>query len=476
MGPAKPIFMKKKSRFSLFRTLVTALCIVFAIGIIYVVVMAKIDSRPLDIAGVLKEGTRRLVNIKKPGEYVFKHRDSITILCIGLDESRDHRGIAHHKGSRTDTLFLLHLQKNGNRLGVLSIPRDTLVYLSDGYGRGKINSAYPLAFLDEYEDSDNNYEQAKATGVKQVRETAEEFMGVPVDYYVLIKITGAREFADAIGGLTMDVEKDMDYDDNWGNLHIHLKKGRQKLSGQQVVGYARFRHDEEGDWGRIRRQQQVLKALVKKLKEPSNVMRINKIAKVIETNIETDIPFKELVDLALVYKNFNKENMVRGVITGTDDMWGGAAVIIPTESEKERLIARILRDPEHLKPEDMRIRVHNGCGIDGLAHNIADKLREKGYDVVDVGNAEKEDVEKTEIVDHYRNNAGAKEIEKLIGKSVKIVKKSCDNKELNPDFTIILGKDLEDEKKAEGVEDTTVLPQLEPGGPGGEPTNEDEGP
>jgi len=73
-----------------------------------------------------------------------------------------------------------------------------------------------------------------------------------------------------MGGLNVNVDENMDYDDNYGQLHIHLKKGEQYLTGSQVVGYVRFRHDAASDFGRVRRQQQVLKLIMDQLSEPQN--------------------------------------------------------------------------------------------------------------------------------------------------------------------------------------------------------------
>ena len=467
MGKTRPIFMKKESKFSLFRVLIVILFAVFIGGVSYVVVMARLPGGVTNKLPTWKD--IKVDEFLKPGNQAFKDKDELVILCIGLDENRDERGIAHHKGSRTDTIFLIKINKEGDRLGMLSIPRDTLVEISERYGRDKVNSAYSVGFLDEYDANGHDYEKAKAAGIRKVRKVVSKFMGVPIDYYVLIKISSAKEMVNAIGGVNIDVEKDMDYDDNWGNLHIHLKKGKQKLNGDQIVGYSRFRHDFEGDWGRIRRQQQVIKALVKELKDPSNLTKIKELADVVKKNVETDIPFPDLLDMANVYRNFNKDNMVRGVVLGTDVEVGGAASLEPVEEEKARLINRILKDPGALKENDLRIRIYNGSGVSGIANKLADDLRKKGFQVIDVGNAEKEEVEKTTIEDHYYNKEWTDKFKEMLDKDdIKVVKKNSDDRERNPDYTIIIGKDFPVQKEHQNPDDTPVLPKLEPDGPGEE--------
>lgn len=469
MGKTKPIFTRNRKKFSFFRLFVILLISLFLGGIGYIVVRAYDESQRSyrDREGLIKPVIDSWESLTDPGKKAFENKNDLIILCVGLDENRDEKGIAHHKGSRTDTIFLLHLDRDANRLGVLSIPRDTWIPLSDKYYNGKINSAYSLAFWDEYEESDHNYEKAKLAGINQVKKTVESFLKVKVDYYILIKIKAARELVDAIGGLTLDVEKDMDYDDNWGNLHIHLKKGQQRLDGEQSIGYARYRHDEEGDWGRIRRQQQVIRALVKEFKKPSNIVspqKVKNLAEVMKRNLDTDMPQEVMIDLALVYKNLNRNNIIRGIISGTDGNVGGAAVIYPNELETERLTARILKNPNRLKPKDLRLQVYNGCGLMGIAQNASEKLKKDNYDIINVGNTEKEDVDISYIIDHYKNTKGFEGIEGILGdKNIKRVVKSSDDRELNPDFTIILGKDYGEEvEKKDPPDDVPTLPPLEP--------------
>jgi LCP family protein required for cell wall assembly len=397
------------------------------------------------------------------GSIVFKEKTHLNILVLGLDESRDERGIIHHKGSRTDTIFMLGLDKGARRLGMLSIPRDTWVHSIDEHPDNRINAAYGDAFWDEYEKSGHNYPSSKAAGISRVRRTVDDFLGVRADYFVLIKIEAAAQLIDAIGGLMLDVEKDMDYDDNWGNLHIHLKKGRQRLNGKDAVGYARFRHDEEGDWGRIRRQQQLIQALVDELKKPAHIMQIDKIARVIKDNIETDLDLNRIIDIARVYKEFDRSHVIKGVIMGEDEMIEKNMVIRPDEKIKKRYVDRILRNPSLIRNDELFVRVLNGCGVAGLGAKTAEKLKSRGYNVVEVGNVEDADkdktganpgvspspastakpLEKTVIVDHFLSEAGAVRIRDSLGvPAAAIVHEKSKNTDPTLDYTIKLGKDL----------------------------------
>lgn len=455
MGSEKPIFTKKRNNPFLGRLLFLLAIILIGVGI-YKGYLFYYGGSPPPM-------TLNPVKVLAPGRDIFSDKSEKIIVCLGLDENRDERGIIHHKGSRTDTIIVLKIDKQAHKIGILSIPRDTWVFISDKYGYDKVNSAYTYAFLDHFQDT-NDYEASKKAGIRQAVETIERFLDIEADHYVLLKIKAAESLVDSIGGITLDVEKDMDYDDNWGNLHIHLKKGLQKLNGNQAVGYARFRHDEEGDWGRIRRQQQVIKALIKELKNPENIKRIPAIAETVTENIDTDLSLSKIIDLAHVYKDFNKNHIVRGTIKGEDQVFDGTAVIKPYQDENEQIITRVLKDIGGVKPSQIKLRIINGCGLSGLARKAGEDLTEAGYQIIEIGDMEREEpLEQTGIVDHYLNSEGANRLIMDLGLSQGVsMEYPADDKEMDPDFTIILGEDYVNLIRYNTPSDIPELPELEP--------------
>ncbi|CAN0353737.1 unnamed protein product, partial [Phaeothamnion confervicola] len=174
--------------------------------------------------------------------------------------------------------------------------------------------------------------------------TVERFLHVPIHHYLVVRIKGAKKIIDALGGLPIDVEKNMDYDDNWGHLHVHLKKGPQLLTGEQAVGYARFRKDAESDRGRMRRQQQVIRAMVELLKSTKIATRFPQLAKAVKETLETDMSLAEMIDFARLYKGFDKKKMQTGQIEGDDALVGGVAMIIPYGPQNEKVVRRLLKD------------------------------------------------------------------------------------------------------------------------------------
>jgi anionic cell wall polymer biosynthesis LytR-Cps2A-Psr (LCP) family protein len=123
-------------------------------------------------------------------------------------------------------------------------------------------------------------------------------MGLPLDYYVIIEFEGLMQLVDALGGLRVDVEMDMDRDDNAGNLHIHLKKGMQLLSGREVVQYARYRDPKLADLGRMPRQQKVLRLLLQEMMKAEHRRKLPELARIMSESVRTNLALDQLVALA----------------------------------------------------------------------------------------------------------------------------------------------------------------------------------
>lgn len=361
-------------------------------------------------------------SLEKPGSVAFAKKTRLNILCLGVDYNYNPKGIHYTKWVRSDTLFLLSVDSEARLLNMLSIPRDCRVEIP-GVGLEKINAAFSM----------------KETGdIDLVRRTVEKFLGITVDRYIIIKEYAAKKMVDDLGGVTVDVEKNMDYDDNWGNLHIHLKKGVQRLNGEQAVGYVRFRNDEEGDRGRIRRQQQFLDALFKELRKPENSMnpsRLQALATTIHDNIGTDLTVGEIIDLANLYKRFDRKRIQRARIDGEDVNVDGLAYIQPDEREKERTVYRMLVDPNGIAPESIRVEVLNASSVVGSAQAVADVLKAKGYQIVNVDVTRKSS--ESFIEDHRDNKDALASVRQMLGDLPIRTRRE----ETRADVTIVLGED-----------------------------------
>ena len=195
------------------------------------------------------------------------------ILLMGLDVAPS---TDPFKGARSDTMLLISIAPYGKNVNVISIPRDSKVYISGKNKADKINHAFAFG------------------GAKLAVKTVEETFGIKINNYLAISNEGVIKVIDTLGGLPIYIEKNMKYDDYAGKLHINLKQGNHILSGKETEGYLRFRHDSYGDIGRIHRQQWFFNALIARIKDPTVIVKLPEILKVIPDYIQTDISGYEL--------------------------------------------------------------------------------------------------------------------------------------------------------------------------------------
>ena len=236
-----------------------------------------------------------------------------------MDYNYDSKAQRHTSGARSDTILILRVERKGKQLSMLSIPRDLFVGIGKNavHGYDRINAAYSFG------------------GEKLAMETLERVTGIKIDHYIVVKSDVVADMVDAIGGVPVEVEKQMDWDDNWAGLHIHLKPGKQVLNGEQAVGYCRFRHDEEGDFGRIQRQQKFLTALMKELKQKKNFKNYQELAGLVRAKMKTDLENRQLVGLAMLYKSFPLDNIRKGRPEVLDYFENGAAYLVLAPGEPD---------------------------------------------------------------------------------------------------------------------------------------------
>ncbi len=203
------------------------------------------------------------------------------ILVMGVDRVLEAPlGSPASFNGRSDSMLLVRLDPSDRTVDILSIPRDTQVPIPS-YGVTKINAA-------------NVY--GGAALAQEV--VSEKLNGVEIDRYVRLDTSGLAALVDAIGGVEVNVPKRMKYVDKTQKLNIDLYAGLQTLNGEQAEGFARFRHDEDGDIGRIKRQQIVLKAIKAKIANPAVVLRLSSLINVMEKHIDSNLSFDEMMAIA----------------------------------------------------------------------------------------------------------------------------------------------------------------------------------
>lgn len=242
--------------------------------------------------------------VEVPSTVLPTLQKDMNIMLLGVDERKEDVG-------RSDTLMFLNL--SGDKVSLLSVPRDTRVYV-DRHGYQKINAAYAYG------------------GEKLTKKTLEEFLGVDVDRYVKINTAEFVKIIDVIGGIDIFVERDMDYEDPWddnGGLYIHIDKGLQHLDGKDAIKFVRFR-DSEGDAGRVRRQQAFMKACADRLSDPSIILKLPEILSVAVNAIETDLTSSEMLAIAGSLKSAeDSRNVKTGTVPGYWQYIDGVSYLVP---------------------------------------------------------------------------------------------------------------------------------------------------
>ena len=225
------------------------------------------------------------------------------IVVMGCDIRKDDVG-------RSDTLFVVMLDKSKKNAALLSVPRDTRVKIK-GHGWDKINAAFAYG------------------GQKLTRETVQDFLGIKLDNYVLVDFRGFKGLVDAVGGVDIDVEKRMYYYDPYDGFEIDLRPGRQHMDGKTAMQYVRYR-DEEGDIGRIRRQQKFLMALYRHIASKNIIAKIPGVSKQIMSMVKTDLSLKEMVELGNVMRDMvEKDGLKMSMVPGEPEYIDGISYWIP---------------------------------------------------------------------------------------------------------------------------------------------------
>ncbi|MCR3921617.1 MAG: LCP family protein [Firmicutes bacterium] len=206
-------------------------------------------------------------------------RGVTNIMILGLDQEDD-------EPSRADTIIVMSINNISHDVALVSIPRDSRVEIV-GLGLDKINHAMQFG------------------GVPLLQETVETLLDIPIHHYLYTNFSGFESMVDAVGGIEMQVERDIIGLDG----HPIVEEGPQHLDGSQALSYARFRSDPEGDFGRMRRQQQVLKAIVAQLIQIKSVVRMPMLLEQFARHIRTDMTLPTLLRFSRTSASLDFENV-----------------------------------------------------------------------------------------------------------------------------------------------------------------------
>ncbi|WP_121663673.1 LCP family protein [Metabacillus litoralis] len=240
----------------------------------------------------------------------------INVLLLGIDSRGEEK-------SRTDTIMIAQYDTKEGTAKLVSIMRDTYVEIPD-YKNYKVNTAYFLG------------------GPELLRKTIQENFGIDLHYYALVDFKGFQQVVDTLApeGIEMDVEQSMSK-----NIGVSLEPGVQMLDGAELLGYARYRADAKGDFGRVERQQKVINALKDELISVNGVTKLPKLIGTVQPYIETNVDGAEVIGILKDFVLNTPEDIetmtipVEGSYTSKSYSHAGSVLEIDMEENKAALDA-----------------------------------------------------------------------------------------------------------------------------------------
>ena len=381
---------------------------------------------------------RTAATIALPSPSALFGKDHLLVLLLGIDYDYDAKDQPFSTSARSDTIMAASLDLDAKAIHLVSVPRD--MEATFGGHDQKINAAYADG------------------GIKEADSVIGSWLGLPAlqndryfDRYMVLRINATKDLVNAIGGVDVVPDETMNYDDNWGHLHIHFKGGQPThMDGEQAVSYMRFRHDSCSDPCRIKRQQQVIRLVIAKLEKDklNDIAHLRELIDVTRRDVVTNFSAEELLSLSNSYADFDLANLKTTQIpfTGDRDTAYAGDMLLPNETERAKIVAALLQPHPPgeaviaLAPAEVRVRVENGSGVPGLAATLAAALQKEGFIIAGVAKA---DLPSPTTIIRISPTAPPG-TEKMIAERLKLAKPQIvadENAGGDQDVTIIVGKD-----------------------------------
>jgi LCP family protein required for cell wall assembly len=308
----------------------------------------------------------------------------VNILVLGSDRRAGQPDI----GARSDTLMVVRLDPQTGSISMLSVPRDLLVTIP-GYGPNKINAAYSFG------------------GAKLSLQVTKQLLGIPINDFVDIDFDGFKQVIDKLGGAYLMVDRG--YYNNTavtGYASIDINPGYQRLSGAQALDWVRFRHDQNGDFTRIVRQQIFLREMKRELASTAKLSSFGQFLtamSIISRNVTSDISsLAKLYGLLTLALRLNTNHIYQTHIDGSTPMIGGISYVVATPQQVRSAVHQFLdpvQAPSQPSPAPAKtsspqlpvakvsVTVLNGSGRAGVAAAATSELKARGYRARVGGNA-----------------------------------------------------------------------------------------
>lgn len=219
----------------------------------------------------------------------------LTFLLTAIDEREGSEG-----SRNTDVMMLFRVDPRTHQGTVVSIPRDLEITAEESGLSESRKANYFYAYY---------YNKNKDTALYETKQLFSQVYDIPIDYMAVVNFDGFRKLIDELGGMMIDVDMDMRYQDESDGTNIRLKKGYQQLNGKQVLDFIRYRKSnlgtaESSDMERNQREQLVLNQMLDKLTSLSGITAWGSVLDIMGSSIKTDVPGEELRALTQAYRDY----------------------------------------------------------------------------------------------------------------------------------------------------------------------------
>ncbi|MEJ5273538.1 MAG: LCP family protein, partial [Spirochaetota bacterium] len=216
--------------------------------------------------------------------------DILTFLVVGLDNSSSIQ--------RTDSIFVVMYNPKNGKVFLYNIPRDL-----------RVRFQYQGQLI--YDKINHVYSKRDIFALRSI---VEALLGIKINNYCMVSYEAVSKIVDLIGGVQIYVDKDMKYTDNAQNLRINISKGLQTLDGEKALEYIRYRSDEEGDIGRIKRQINFVLKIMEQKDKLLNMKKIPNTIRIIYSKVKTDLTLLDFQYLAEQIKKISSDKFYYDVM------------------------------------------------------------------------------------------------------------------------------------------------------------------
>lgn len=216
----------------------------------------------------------------REAEVDLSKKEPFSVLMLGVDTGALGRT---YKG-RSDSIMVATVNPNDQKTTLVSLERDTYATIVGHGTEDKINHAYAFG------------------GAGMSMDTVSNLLDIPIDHYIVINMEGIQQLVDAVGGVDVNNTLKFDYEQDGKTYNYDI--GKIHLEGMKALGYLRMRYDDpEGDYGRQRRQREVVTAIAKKVLSLDGVTQYKALLDAMEDNVLTDLTFDQMKQIALDYRD-----------------------------------------------------------------------------------------------------------------------------------------------------------------------------